>query len=579
MPSGRRTKPEENKMDTSSQHFFRDNPRSVTLLLGASIAIKVALIFIFAWHIRLIMDEFAQLGYAKYFANGLFDTIQPPKAVGFAVFYKLAHLIGWNAASIIHIGRMQMALLACATLLLVYACARALGEQRLRSLLIVLVLLCFTNFMERIFRTRSEPLALFFALAAMLVILRGPTLNARKIFIAGILSGLAFLVTQKSAFFNLALGLGLVVDATLRKDVITALVRGFYLTVGWLFPAMVYCLIFGGSDPLRIADGLIFGPLEVAVSGSEAYSGALRTFVLQTLMENAWLYLLCFSGMAIAVKRFRVLHEKNRIALIFSLVITTLVFTHSQPWPYVFIMALPFLSLWSLAPLDVLFAHHRKPSLRLFMLAVAIFLLLSSYRTNFSYLKISNVRQLELVSRAEALLKPDEKYFDGIGILPNRLEPTTLWLDTWYVLKTLREGKSSEAWQVLTQSPPKIVLWSYRLSNIYPAIADAIDNSYVQVAPNIRMMGQRVHLDRQVVYKVPLAGRYQLYSETGAPISAQINVDGIALVPPITLSTGRKIITLLNGPKQALLLPEGTYTGLFKEGEDNQDLFANAYYR
>lgn len=93
------------------------------------------------------------------------------------------------------------------------------------------------------------------------------------------------------------------------------------------------------------------------------------------------------------------------------------------------------------------------------------------------------------------------------------------------------------------------------------------------------MMGQRVHLDRQVVFKVPLAGRYQLYSETGAPISAQINVDGSALVPPITLSTGRKIITLLNGPKQALLLPEGTYTGLFKEGEDNQDLFANAYYR
>lgn len=578
MPSGRRTKPEENKMDTSSLHLLRGNPRNATLLLGVSIAFKVALIFIFAWHIRLVMDEFAQLGYAKYFANGLFDTIQPPKAVGFAVFYKLAHLIGWNATSIILVGRMQTALLACGTLLLVYACARALGEQRLRSLLIVLVLLCFTNFMERIFRTRSEPLALFFALAAVLVILRSTTLNARSIIIAGILSGMAFLITQKSAFFNLALGLGLVMDATLRKDFIMAIVRGFYLTVGWMLPALAYCLIFGGSDPLRIAEGLIFGPVEVAVNGSEAYDG-LRAYVLQTLVDNTVLYLLCFSGMIIAVKRFRVSPEKKRIVLIFSLVITTLVFAHSQPWPYVFIMALPFISLWSLTPLDYILTHSGRPILRLFFLTITALALLSSYFTNLSYLKIDNVQQLEIVSRAEALLKPDEKYFDGIGMLPNRLEPTTLWLDNWYVLKTLREGKGSEAWQVLTQSPPKVILWSNRLTKIYSVIAEAIDNSYVQVAPNIRMAGQRLHVNRQTVFKVPLTGRYQLYSETGAPVSAQINVDGIALTPPIILSAGRKTITLLNGPETALLLPEGSYTGLFKEGDDNRDLFANVYYR
>lgn len=565
-------------MGTSCKHLFSTSPRRLTLILGVSIAIKVTLIFIFAWHIRLIMDEFAQLGYAKYFANGLFDTIQPPKAVGFAVFYKLAHLIGWDATSMILVGRMQTALLACGTLLLVYACARALGEQRLRALFIVLVLLCFTNFMERIFRTRSEPLALFFAMAAVVVILRGHPLIARKIFIAGILSGLAFLVTQKSAFFNLALGLGLVIDVMLRKDFIAAIVRGFYLTAGWLLPAIAYCFIFGGSDPLRIAESLIFGPVEVAVNGSEAYDG-IRVYVLQTLIDNTFLYLLCFSGMIITLKRWRISNEKTRIALVFSFVITTLVFTHSQPWPYVFIMALPFISLWSLVPLDYLLTHSRTPILRLFFLTVTTLTLLSSYFINFSYLKISNVRQLELVTRAEALLKPDEKYFDGIGMLPNRLEPTTLWLDAWYVLKTLREGKDSEAWQVLTQSPPKVILWSYRLSNIHSVIAEAIDNSYVQVAPNIRMAGRRLRIGHQEEFKVPLAGRYQLYSETGAPVSAQMKVEGITLTPPITLSADSKTITLLNGPEKALLLPEGTYAGLFKDGDDDKNLFANIYHR
>lgn len=565
-------------MDISCKHVYSLRPRRFTLLLGVSIAIKVAFIFVFAWHIRIIMDEFAQVGYAKYFANGLFDTIQPPKAVGFAVFYKLAHLTGWDAVSIILIGRMQTALLACGTLLMVYSCARALGEQRLRALFIVLVLLCFTNFMERIFRTRSEPLALFFALTAILVILRGHALTARKIFIAGILSGLAFLVTQKSAYFNLALGLGLVIEAMLRKDIFTAIVRGFYLTAGWLLSAIAYCFIFGGSDPLHIAQSLIFGPIDVAVYGSDAYYG-IRVYVLQTLLDNTFLYLLCFSGMVIALKRWKVSNEKTRIALIFSFVITTLVFTHNQPWPYVFIMALPFISLWSLAPLDYLFVHNRMPFLKLFFLTVTTLTILSSYFINISYLKIDNVQQLELVSRAEALLKPGEKYFDGIGMLPNRLEPTTLWLDAIYVLKTIREGKKSEAWQVFTQSPPKMIIWTNRMTGIHPFIAKAIDNSYVKVAPNIRLAGRLLHIGQQEEFKVPLAGRYQLYSETGAAVSAHVKVEGITITPPITLSADRKMITLLDGPEKALLLPEGTYDGRFKDGDDVNDLFDNIYNR
>ncbi|TIN81715.1 MAG: hypothetical protein E5X94_04890, partial [Mesorhizobium sp.] len=126
------------------------------------IVLKIALLFALAWNCRFVMDEFGQLGYAKHLFNGLFATVQPSKAVGSAAFYKLAHLIGWDATSILLVGRMQTALLACATIALVYACARALGEDRVRALAIVLVLLCFSNFMERIFRTIAEPLAVFF---------------------------------------------------------------------------------------------------------------------------------------------------------------------------------------------------------------------------------------------------------------------------------------------------------------------------------------------------------------------------------------------------------------------------------
>ncbi|TIP65822.1 MAG: hypothetical protein E5X63_46850, partial [Mesorhizobium sp.] len=52
-----------------------------------------------------------------------------------------------------------------------------------------------------------------------------------------------------------------------------------------------------------------------------------------------------------------------------------------------------------------------------------------SFVSNIVYLRFNNAAQLELVARAESLLAPGDRYFDGIGMLPNRSEPSTLWLD------------------------------------------------------------------------------------------------------------------------------------------------------
>ena len=113
-------------------------------------SVKLALLFLFAATSRFVMDELGQLGFAKYLGHELFRTLWPAKAVGFQIFIKLAHLIGWDAVSIVLIGRIQTALLGCAILAMIYACARLLGQDRLRALVIVLVLLSFSNFIERI---------------------------------------------------------------------------------------------------------------------------------------------------------------------------------------------------------------------------------------------------------------------------------------------------------------------------------------------------------------------------------------------------------------------------------------------
>ncbi|RUT96007.1 hypothetical protein EOD23_31385, partial [Mesorhizobium sp. USDA-HM6] len=538
-----------------SSQLFGLGQRKATIFLSVLIALKIILLFVLALNARFVMDEFVQLGWAKYFSNGLFDTIWHPKAVGYAVFYEIAHLIGWDATSILLAGRMQTALLTCATVAMVYACARALGEDRIRALVIVLLLLCFSNFMERVFRTIAEPLAVFFAVAALLVVLRARELEGRQLVAAGVLSGLSFLATQKALYFNLALGLGLVADAALMRRYASGMARGAWLVLGWTVPIIAYCFIFGGADPIPIARNLVFGPIEIATRGDGDYGG-LRRFVFQTLARNYVLYVFCFAGMTLSLMRIMKLDERRRIALIFSVVVTVLVFAHDQPWPYVFIMALPFMSLWSLTLLDGIAARARYLRIAWIALATAMAI---SFVANLLYLRIDNAAQLELVAHAESLLAPNERYFDGVGMLPNRMEPTTLWLDKHYVLKTLRESGHSEAYSVLSKSRPKVILWSYRMDYIYPVVAPLILNSYVRVAPNLWIAGCRLAPGERKVFDVPIAGSYTLYSAEGAPLQGQVEVDGKVLDPAFQFSTGPKTVTLRNSSGEALLLPTGSY--------------------
>jgi hypothetical protein len=277
--------------------------------------------------------------------------------------------------------------------------------------------------------------------------------------------------------------------------------------------------------------------------------------------------------MALSLMQIMKLDERRRIALIFSIVVTVLVFAHDQPWPYVFIMALPFMSLWSLTLLDV---AARVRYLRLAWIALATAMAIS-FVANVLYLRFDNAAQLELVARAESLLAPGERYFDGVGMLPNRMEPTTLWLDKHYILATLREGKNSEVYNVLSKSPPKLILWSYRMDYIYPVVAPLILNSYVRVAPNLRIAGCRLQSGEKKIFNVPIAGSYSLYSAVGAPLQASVEIDGAVLDPPFHLATGSKTVTLRNSSGEALLLPTGSYAGHFKPGSDDAFLFANIY--
>lgn len=545
----------------------------VDVAVGGLLTLKLAILFLLAWNSRFVMDEFVQFGWAKYLSNGLFETIWPTKAVGYAIFFSLAHSVGWDAQSMLLAGRMETALLACGTLAVVYVSSRAIGESKARSGLIVLILLCFSNFIERIFETRAEPVAVFFGSAALLVVLRARDQRLR-IFVAGVLSGLAFLSTQKAVYFNLALGLALIGDATLERHYVRGIARGFWLVLGWSVPVTAYCFAFGRDHPLAVAQTVFFGPFEALSPQIATGYGGLRKFVVQTLERNALLYPFCFGGMILSLVQIRRLDTSSRLALIFSVIVTALVFAHDQPWPYVFVMALPFMALWALKPFDALADHDTMRRAAAGLLGVAI---AASFVGNILYLRRDNHDQLEIVVRAESLLGPSDVYFDAVGMLPNRREPSTLWLDRQAVQATLREGRQSNAFKTLAESPPKLIIWSYRMDAIEPVIAPLIRDSYVQVAPNIRLAGHRLTAGEPTRFIVPVAARYRLYDEAGRPIEGQLEVDGTLVSAPVSLTRGAKLVNLKGVPPRALLLPEGSYAGRFKAGADNAALFAGVY--
>jgi hypothetical protein len=541
---------------------------------GALIAAKIATLFVIAWNRRFVMDEFVQFGWAKYIPEQIAPmAAHQIKAEGYALFFYPAHLAGWDARSMLLIGRMEMTLLACGTLAIVYASARSLGQSKLRSALIVLILLSFSNFIERVFETRGDPLSVFFAAAALLVALRGPD-RVKWIVAAGVLSGLAFVSTQKAVYFNFALGVALVGDGALERRFVQGLARGALLVLGWVVPIAIYCLVLGGGHAPAVAHNLFFGPAAVMSPNIAAEYGGLRQYVVQTLVQNLLLYAFCFAGMLIALLRIARLERARRTALIFSVVITALVFAHSQPWPYVFVMALPFMALWALEPFDALAARPLWLPAAKAVLAVAV---AASFVSNVRYLRIDNHDQLALVARAESLVGPDEVYFDGVGMLPDRREPSTLWLDRHAILQTVREGKRSEAWRIFETAPPKVILWSYRMDAILPVVAPLIRDSYVQVAPNIRMAGVRLRRGVPTTFDAPIAGKYALYDSSGWPVAGQLQVDGAGGGSPVILRRGPISVMLRTGPPQALLVPEGSYAGRFSPGNDNRELFARVY--
>ena len=148
--------------------------------MRAALLVKIGFLIVLSLNTRFVMDEFWTVAQTNWLWNGYFDTIWPEKAAGYVLFYDIARVTGWDAVSILLIARLLTAGLAIGVGAVVWRMARLMGHAPVMATLVVLVLFSFSNFIERGFRLRSEPLALLFAALALLTMMRGTADQGRR---------------------------------------------------------------------------------------------------------------------------------------------------------------------------------------------------------------------------------------------------------------------------------------------------------------------------------------------------------------------------------------------------------------
>ncbi len=527
------------------------------LLMAVFLLVKLALLAVLSVNTQFLMDEFPHAQHALLVDQRPYQDVWPFKTLLYAYFYRPAFWLGGSSVDVMQIARLQTFGLALVALISLYGIARNMGRSCLEGLFVLCLALGFSSFMERVFSTRPETLALVFALGALWVVTRW-RMGAWVCLGAGVLSGLAFLTSQKAVYFDLALGLALVGNGLLAGSLRRAVNSSALLLLGWALAVGLYLAFFAlqGAELGALLQNIFIGPPILNVTAGHLVYENLSAFVWQTFLRNIAAYSLCAIGLGVAVVRLGRRAEPERIALIFTIVIAALIYgVHPAPWPYNFIMAIPFLALWGPYALEPF--SHRPERIRLLLMGFCILFVGLSFIRNVRYLEHDNKYQRQTMQLAENLLLPDERYFDGVHMIVTRPHATNLWLQRSGVLDITAAAERGDygALEQIFALNPKVVILSYRTRGIEAALAPFLEGSYLPVAPNILLSGSPVEGRGERVFQVRWAGTYRLYGADGRPSAAVLLADSREVAGPVRLDLGLHRLRLAREEGPLYLLP------------------------
>lgn len=475
----------------------------------------LALQWLYSRRLPLNVDEFHGAAEVyRLFTEMPYRDYRPYKTV-LGYYLQVPGLMGSEGWEGLIALRRYMAVLSAAALIVLVAVL----EKLFRREAIVIgagLLVIMSTFLERSAEIRVDMLTGWAGVFTLVALLLGYP------FAGGFIAGVAFLVSQKGAFYVVA-GLLALLTAQMWHGRLQAFKQGARFLGGGGIALALYLVVWVLlAGPSAVFEPTFGGAADVA--RRNVYSGLRASWVV-SIFHNPLFYVLAALGVASAlISGFLERDEagdlgarNDRLLTVFVVVLLFQALGYAQAWPYFLLIVVPVLAVAVIRFLNGRLGRRSPLGLStplavligLFGLIVPVFSILVALN--------GTTEDQEAVFRAaRSAVDPDEAYWAGSNFLYDRSQVGVLgWLDR-YNLSAFR-ASSPEARQaaleVLASNPPAVVVNNYRLDSLPHEFQQFLGNNYLRVwGPLLTYAPQAGNEDTTVWVGLP--GRY-LIEETG----------------------------------------------------------------
>jgi hypothetical protein len=430
-----------------------------------------------------------------------------------------------------------------------------------------LLLISVTTFLERSSEIRVDMLTAWFGLASFLLLLK------RRWFVAGILAGASFLVSQKGIYYilaaNAAAGIFWLFESRDRRtfrnlmmmNLATASVIGVYIA----FWGML-------STPSSVISAIFLSHGNIAFT--QMYD--LEQHWRRTLGRNPLFYWGAIAGIvALMIARWRGrVGSAHLMTAAYATVLFVLCRWHKQPWPYFFVLLIPTLMVVHVALAEVVWRH---PKWRMIAGAAAVLLGVIWPLTYMpGILERDHAYQRDVVRLSHAMLDENDTYLAGNDIVYDRHQShAALRRLSAYQIEAMKQWPSERFEALIAElekERPKLVIDDTRMLRLPAQLTTYLASRFDRLSLSVNGYSPAVHSGEKQ-FELWFDGDYRV-----EPADGDAKIDGLRIAPG-------SVVTLQRGSHRndssstvrLRLLPRGVVVDNAATRMGRQLMFARAY--
>lgn len=270
------------------------------------------------------------------------------------------------------------------------------------------IILCITCslFLRHFNELRVDALTTWVGVFALVFFLE------KKYWLAGIMAGFSFLISQKGLYFIVAINIVFVINAIIYQDLHQRIISAIRFNISCFFLVFIYVVFFAWQSSFKeVIYSVFFEPFLLA--SLDLWEEIRWRFWVVYTRENPLLFML------IAMSFFFINPENERSLNISLFAFLFLMFSilNTQPWPYSIAIMVPIMMIALTDFINSMHLNAQALNILLLIYALGIMVQINSMRY---YYKRSNKYQVANVKLLDKVVTDKQGYFAGIPFLYNR---------------------------------------------------------------------------------------------------------------------------------------------------------------